>query len=61
MKLRIWILGLGIIAGMMYVTGCGQNRWHPTDPRTEAPSTDQMTIDDRWSGYLGTTVTASVP
>jgi hypothetical protein len=57
-KRSLFILFLTVLAGWAIVS-CGQNRWHPTDPRLDPPDTSRITIDDSWTIGIGTTVTAA--
>ncbi|NTV52221.1 MAG: hypothetical protein HGA76_04310 [Candidatus Firestonebacteria bacterium] len=55
--LTMWITGLGMIIGIIYLTGCGQARWYPTDPRLESPSSGQPVVDETWRAGVVASVT----
>jgi len=55
--LTMWVMGLGMIFGILYLTGCGQSRWYPTDPRVENPSSGQPVVDETWRVGIAVSVT----
>ncbi len=62
MKLIVmWVSGIGVILGIIYLTGCSQSRWYPTDPRVETPAENSIVVDETWRVDVGTTLTASTP
>jgi hypothetical protein len=58
--LAMWVMGLGMIVGIIYLTGCSQSRWFPTDPRLENPSAGQPVVDETWRAGVGVSVTNTV-
>ena len=55
--LTMWITGLGMIIGIIYLTGCSQTRWFPTDPRVESPQSSQPVVDETWQAGVAVSVT----
>jgi hypothetical protein len=58
--LALWIVGLGMIFSISYLTGCSQTRWFPTDPRVESPSSGKPVVDDTWRAGVVVSVTTTV-